>query len=174
MQQGQEQISDGQVAINFPSGFNKDNAIIVSIGAKNINNNFWGYGSITEYAGSYNASLIEKGVTFRANDMLLHLQCDGLNVGGNATTTRTDTYEYKIVLMKLPKLTEGIDYTLGDVNSDGVIDNNDLKLVQNYIQGIQALTDIQLKAADVNKDGKIDTGDTFKLSQHINGIIDSF
>lgn len=101
MEQGQKQISDGQVEINFPTGFNKDNTIIISIGVKNINNNFWGYGSITEYAGSYNASLIEKGVTFRANDMLLHLQCDGLNLGGNATATRTDTYEYKIVLMKV-------------------------------------------------------------------------
>ncbi len=102
MQQGQEQISSGQVAINFPSGFNKDNTIIASIGTKSIKNNFWGYGSITEYVGAYNSALIEKGITFRANDMLLHLQCDGLNTGGNATTTRTDTYEYKIVLMRLP------------------------------------------------------------------------
>ncbi len=67
-----------------------------------------------------------------------------------------------------------MEYTLDDVNEDGSITQADLTLVQNYIQGTQALTDKQLKAADVNKDGSINTGDTFKLTQYLNGAISSF
>ena len=90
----------------------------------------------------------------------------------NASVSRDDV-TFKIVLMKLPEISN-TEYKLGDVNGDGNVTQADLTLVQNYIQGTQALTDKQQKAADVNKDGDIDTGDTFLISRYINGSITSF
>ena len=174
MIQGTDQVSNGQAEINYPDGFNKDNCVVISIGARNVSKDFWGYGSETEYPGSYNSGLVEKGVIFRNDDMLLNFRCDGLDLGGTASEDREDTYSYKIVLMKLPELTEGIDYKLGDVNGDGVIDNKDLKLVENYIMGTVAFTEKQFKAADVNKDNMIKTIDYIKIQNYINGTISSF
>ncbi len=174
MQQGLNQVSSGQAIINYPNGFNKDNCVVISIGARHVSKDFWGYGTETKEPGAYFSGLIEKGVIFRNNDILLNLKCGGLDLGGTASEDRKDTYYYKIVLMKLPELVEGIDYVLGDVNGDGVIDNKDLTLVQNYIMETQSLTDKQFKAADVNKDNMIKTIDYMKIQNYINGTIDSF
>lgn len=173
MQQGFDQVSEGQTIINYPEGFNKDNCVVISIGARNVSKDFWGYGSETECPGSYNSGLVEKGVIFRNSDMLLNFRCDGLDLGGTASENREDTYCYKIVLMKLPELIKGVDYILGDIDGDGAINNNDLTLVQNYIMGTKALTEKQFKAADVNKDEKITSADYVKIKQYIENIINS-
>ncbi len=175
MTKDMEQVYTGTKYINYPQGYTVDNSIVVAIGAKvNGENKQYGYGSITETGTALNRGIIEKGITLTNSNLLLYCRYDGLNLGGIASETKKETIIFKIILMKLPELIEGKDYVLGDVNQDGQITQNDLTLVQSYIQGTQALTDIQLKAADVNKDGKIDSGDTFKLSQYVNGIIDSF
>ena len=59
---------------------------------------------------------------------------------------------------------------------DGVVDQQDLTLLQNYLKSSQdyPLSAVQLALADVNKDGHIDGGDTLQLSKYVNGVIDSF
>ncbi|MCI8655240.1 MAG: hypothetical protein HFJ48_05170, partial [Clostridia bacterium] len=66
------------------------------------------------------------------------------------------------------------DYQLGDINGDGVIDDEDLELLQNYLVGNIGLSDKQKELADVNKDGKLDADDLLKLRQFLNGTITSF
>lgn len=64
-------------------------------------------------------------------------------------------------------------YQKGDVNTDGVIDNKDLELLQKHLTEGLEFNQAQNKLADVNGDGYIDTADTLKLSQYIQGIIPS-
>lgn len=51
------------------------------------------------------------------------------------------------------------NYTLGDVNLDGTVDIIDVKLINNYIIGLEELDTVQKIIADINKDGKINVKD---------------
>ncbi len=59
-----------------------------------------------------------------------------------------------------------IDYTLGDVNDDGRINNRDLGLLQQYLNGWSvSIIDV---AADVNVDGAINNRDFGLIQQYLN------
>lgn len=64
--------------------------------------------------------------------------------------------------------------TIGDLNGDGVIDENDYNLLKYYIDGNQELTNEQIKVADTNGDGVIDEKDKEILNDFINGEITDF
>lgn len=166
-------LKSGQATISpFPQGFTLNNTIILSIMTQNTDNTNWAIGSTFDTAGYVSGSLPIRaymqtnGIVIQAKNVNL-TKDESVYVG-----TVSKDFNFKLVLMKLPDISD-TEYTLGDVNEDGQITQADLTLVQNYIQGTQALTDKQLKAADVNKDGSINTGDTLKLSQYINGTISS-
>ena len=53
----------------------------------------------------------------------------------------------------------------GDVNLNGVIDNNDHVLLDNYISNNGVLNSFSLVNADVNKDGKLDKVDVDIIKQ---------
>lgn len=55
----------------------------------------------------------------------------------------------------------------GDINRDGKIDESDLQLVQDYIDGKITFDDIQKILADVNHDGVIDELDLLYISNYI-------
>ena len=58
---------------------------------------------------------------------------------------------------------------LGDVNQDGVVDNNDLELLNKYLAKTVDLSDIQLMAADVNSDGILSVGDAENIRLYVTG-----
>lgn len=63
-----------------------------------------------------------------------------------------------------------VDYVLyifGDVNDDGKINNKDLGLLQQYVNGWEVV--VNEKAADVNGDSKINNKDLGLLQQYVNG-----
>ena len=62
---------------------------------------------------------------------------------------------------KLNRALKGLEnrYDLGDVDRDGKIDNDDLKLVQAHINGTGSLDEEQKHLADVSKDGNITAKD---------------
>ena len=64
----------------------------------------------------------------------------------------------------------------GDLNGDGVIDENDYALLEDYINDGQNndLTDEQLLLADTNGDGIVDEDDMALIEQMINGEIEEF
>jgi hypothetical protein len=63
-----------------------------------------------------------------------------------------------------------VDYVLyifGDVNDDGKINNKDLGLLQQYVNGWEVV--VNEKAADVNGDSKVNNKDLGLLQQYVNG-----
>lgn len=62
----------------------------------------------------------------------------------------------------------------GDVNGDGIINNADVTLLQQYLAGFQELDEYQLIAADVDGDKDVNIKDATMISFLINGYIDSF
>lgn len=66
-----------------------------------------------------------------------------------------------------------VEYTLGDVNDDGVIDPADALLVLKYYIG-EDLTETQQLAADVTKDELIDPADALQILKYYVGDIDNF
>ena len=63
------------------------------------------------------------------------------------------------------KNTEWMPQMMGDVNEDGKVDDNDLKMIQNYYNNVdKSLTLRQKIAADLNRDGKINSADDAKFN----------
>ncbi|MGN1320203.1 MAG: leucine-rich repeat protein [Acutalibacteraceae bacterium] len=59
------------------------------------------------------------------------------------------------------------DVTIGDANGDGRINNKDLSLLMQYINGW--VVEIDDTVADVNADGRVNTKDYGLLMQYVNG-----
>ncbi|MCI8670197.1 MAG: hypothetical protein HFI34_11885 [Lachnospiraceae bacterium] len=60
----------------------------------------------------------------------------------------------------------------GDVNNDGIIDNKDVELIQEYLVDLVELDKYQLIAADVDKDGEVSIMDATLIQKLIEGLID--
>lgn len=162
-----------QFVLNYPSGFNKNNTIVLAFGSRDYDNENLGFSFGTLSSSIASARLdtsMGKRATLRENDIACKMYFDYAEASHDAYDYK---FEYKIVLMKLPELIEGTDYTVGDINEDGSINQTDLDLLGEYLQGNTSLMEKQIKAADVNRDGGIDSADTLKLSKYVNGIITS-
>ena len=62
---------------------------------------------------------------------------------------------------------------MGDVNLDGVVNNDDVQLLNKAVLGAAALNETQKRAADVDGNGKADATDSLYISKYIAGVIDS-
>lgn len=62
---------------------------------------------------------------------------------------------------------KGVIHIAGDVNGDGVVDQEDVTLLQQYISDPDI--DIDLVAADVDNDGKVTMKDIVLLSRYVDG-----
>ena len=60
----------------------------------------------------------------------------------------------------------------GDINYDGVVDEQDMNLLTDYILGKITLDDDMLEAADINGDGLVDVNDLSYIVAYILGNID--
>ena len=83
----------------------------------------------------------------------------------NPTTDNQYEYKYKIVLLKYEQ--KETEYTLGDINSDGNIDKNDLQMIQDYVMGKISFTAQQYKAADLDGDGQVTSADYIRLKNQL-------
>ena len=83
-------------------------------------------------------------------------------ISGVVSKTPTATLELTIV-----------DGELGDVNSDGVIDDADARMILDYEAGLLE-EELILPLADVSGDGVIDSNDAVLIRQHIAGKFDKF
>ena len=160
-------LKSGQATINpFPSGFALNNTVILSIMTQNPDNTNWAIGSTFDTASYMSGSLPIRaymqtnGIVIQAKNISLANE-ENVYVG-----TVPKDFKYKIVLMKLPEISNK-EYELGDVNKDGNITTDDVNLILSYYNGNASLTDIQIKAADINKDGEVDTIDALKIQRYI-------
>lgn len=60
-------------------------------------------------------------------------------------------------------------FTKGDINADGVIDEEDALAIQRHITEVELLTGDNLDAADVNGDGRVNALDVLYVKKHIAG-----
>ena len=60
-------------------------------------------------------------------------------------------------------------FTKGDINADGVIDEEDALAIQRHITEVELLTGDHLDAADINGDGRVNALDVLYVKKHIAG-----
>ena len=54
-------------------------------------------------------------------------------------------------------------YKKGDINGDGEVNQEDIKLLKEYLEGKKDLSEEELKRADMDNDGKVDSQDLRQL-----------
>lgn len=164
-------IVEQTYAVDFPTGFTKYNSVILSA--------MWSKTNDTSVASAvwqplYNNYFvddnivipqfkIELGDTFNENPSKINLTFS------RASTVTSDLIRYfKVVLMKVNTDNDITDYELGDINMDGIVNQDDLTLLQNYIDGDIAFTEKQYKLADMNNDKIVNIIDYTALYNKIN------
>ena len=73
----------------------------------------------------------------------------------------TVTYSYRIGMV-------------GDINNDGLIDNDDVSALQNYLVEFITLSDEDLLVADVDANGYVNVSDVLCLQRKLAELIDEF
>lgn len=73
----------------------------------------------------------------------------------------TVTYSYRIGMV-------------GDINNDGLIDNDDVSTLQNYLVEFITLSDEDLLVADVDANGYVNVSDVLCLQRKLAELIDEF
>lgn len=104
-------------------------------------------------------------ITFKAKEdaeigeSVITINYDGADVYNSDFTDVAFDLNYATIEVK--------DYTPGDVNDDGVVNNKDLGMVMQYLNSWKV--GINLDAADVNADGAVNNKDYGILMQYLNG-----
>lgn len=91
-----------------------------------------------------------------------------INYSGKSISSGIVGTNMKVLLKENNKVNQ--EYTIviyGDVTGEGNINNNDTKLLSNYLLGKVNIGRTQLIAADVKHDGKVDTSDLLLLEKYI-------
>lgn len=158
-------LNMGQVNLYYPQGFTPNNSIIIGKEYSINSNEDPGYivWIDSECIKTWNRQTTIDGI----NNLCTVI----LKFSDNAT--EINTYDVRIVLMKIPEYIENVNYTLGDVNGDGQITIDDATKIQNYIQGEAGLTAQQFAAADIDKNGKVKASDYLRLKDYVEGTTSS-
>ena len=72
------------------------------------------------------------------------------------------------ITIKDPTVNNNLLQFYGDVNRDGIIDADDLRIIQTFVDGTATPTDLEKVLADVNHDGVIDEKDIEYITNYIN------
>lgn len=154
---------NASITFDYPEGFNANNCIVIGLMSRNT--------ASTSLFGSTVGSTKTSAEAVRTN---YGLQAVFQKNNFYVTIYKIDTSEssktiaVRVVLMKIPTYEEGVDYTLGDVNGDGQINNDDIEMIKKYTLHTAGLTTKQFAAADINKDGEVDAVDMTLLQRVIN------
>lgn len=143
-----------------------------------------------QFAGFVNGTIIPSGysVAYSQNIYLtdkwnMHFYYSGSNISnsGELFTCRYNTninepknkFEDSITISN----PNNLQYTiavLGDLDNNGIINQTDKTMLQDYLLNSITLNSQQLLAADANCDGSVDMGDVISIIYYINKLIDSF
>lgn len=145
--------------INYPTGFNKNNCIVLAFQG-NLDNN--------EKVGAFGVS--PNTATAAAIGTLprtVMMKNDAINLQVWNPAYSEKTYHYKLVLMKI-EIDIG-SYELGDINMDRQVTEADYNIMTGFIAGNNILTGKQFKLADMNSDGVINSADIALIINKIQG-----
>lgn len=158
----------GTIFMTYPEGFNCDNSVVISLMSDNLIGASEGFATVGSVGVDSEDTYMNYGLQLqlRKNDICVRVYKTKTEIGSM-------TAKIRLVLMKLPD-PDISGYQLGDVNMDGAITEDDLTLMNQYLENTASLTDKQIKLADVNKDGVINSGDLLKMQKYLMGEIDSF
>ena len=141
--------------------------------------NAFARGSIASAAyGDYSADLEAEDATFvTVIDFKNRESVDAMTDALNALADEINSfYLYSNTLYTwYPRMNNGPcfvpapEYTLGDVNVDGAINQYDYILVKRHYFGTRILTDAEMLPADVNNDTKVDQYDYILICRHYFG-----
>lgn len=153
--------------ISYPTGFNKNNCVVIACGIYNTTYTNKGLSFGTLSSEGFSASPVKdaygKSVQLLDEDINLSIY-----MNYNAShQLQTYPFAYKITLMKIDP--DVSDYTQGDVNMDGQVTMEDATLLQDYIGGRAVLTDKQIKLGDMDNNGVITLTDVYDIIAIVNG-----
>lgn len=156
-----------QQNINYPTGFNKNNCVVLACGVHNTN-----YSNKGLCFGTLSSEMFSASVVKDAYGKSVQLLDDNINLSVYMNYNASHAYqsypmEYKITLMKIEPDVSG--YTQGDVNMDGQVTMEDATLLQDYIGGRAVLTDKQIKLGDMDNNGVITLTDVYDIIAIVNG-----
>ena len=77
--------------------------------------------------------------------------------------------EYWNIMKDISIVEKPLEYTLGDVNNDGKVDDGDVIFLMRHIAAWKQKGYFNLFAADIDKDGQISDADCIHLARHIAG-----
>lgn len=97
-------------------------------------------------------------------NMIINIPIINNIVNGSVFSTTGNLYNF--VGVSKPASIED-EIFIGDVNEDGLVTDDDAKLIQYYTAGMATLDADQLKAADVDGDGSVTTFDATRLRKMI-------
>ena len=143
-----------------------------------------------QFAGLVNGTLIPSGynVSYSQNIYLtdkwnMHFYYSGSNISNsgelftcryNANINESKSKFEDSINISNPNNLQYTIAVLGDLDNNGIIDQTDKDMLQNYLLNLITLNSQQLLAADTNCDGSVDMSDCINLIYYINKYIDSF
>ena len=155
--------------IDFPTGFNSDNCVVISWGIHHKTEEEGVYGKAFGYTNPSDSRTWLRGAV-ASMVTLDHQGNKKITFTLETPFTQAYTYEFEIVLMKITKPEVTL---LGDANYDGIVNSADATLIQNYVQGKASLNLQGFVNADVTKDGDVKSSDYLKVKDYVDGKISS-
>lgn len=138
------EATGGSTNVNYPSGFTAENCIVIACGITYNSNGYRAFGTVQ--------ANVSTGA--RLNPNSITVSCYPIQ----DTSSPTGTFDYRLVLMKLPYV-DISNFEKGDVNMDGKVTLEDYLLAGAYVSGTETFTDKQFKLADMDNDGIVTTAD---------------
>ena len=124
------------------------------------------YDKITD--GATNYSFTELSNTDVMKKMATHLNANYEGDGLYPYIYKTDArgnMAYKIedfsfvYIPQINSLDGGITYKVGDVDKDGEVNDTDVQLIEEYINGVKPGADLPIERVDINEDGTVNNKD---------------
>ncbi len=174
-------IKTGDLAISFCSDVNCDTTYTnigqvigtTKVDGTSVPSSIYPYPNDGTYSNSTpyifkveNTGNLESKVTIKLKE-----DTDFLPTGDYTEYTRlTSLYSSHLkVAIRRRVLAPGSKYQIGDVNKDGIVNQEDVKQILKFCAGIVAITEEDKIIGDVNGDGLIAANDPTLLLQSING-----
>lgn len=91
--------------LNYPSGFNRDNCIVLAFGTRRSGTSDYGYsyGNLSDkgYSGANLVTAIGKAVTLKNSDINITMHYNFFEDGSATSNSSSFDIDYKIVLIKI-------------------------------------------------------------------------
>jgi len=103
----------------------------------------------------------------------INLYVESVEIGSHKIQTTLTHPNYEFIITEGILIVTPYDYILGDVTLDGVINEEDIRLIMQYMLGKVNFNQTKVTIVDINQDKKVDLLDIAWIQLFIDGIIPS-